>query len=137
MRAPAGYNSLPAAVRLFYYPLQHVPWPAVYQRYLIATGPPTVKPYVPSNAERAGWPKTVDEAVTRILAEMDDADKARVRGTKKEDLIEFHHGWGTGIRNEFGLWKGNTNLLADCHTDTPDTASMVIIEAVWQRLRNP
>ena len=109
--APEGYHSLPAAVRLFYYPLQHVPWPAIYQRYVITTTLPPRKPYVPTEAERAAWPKTLDEAVTCILGEMDDADKARVRDMKKEDLAQFYHGWGTGIRNEFGLWKGNTNLF--------------------------
>ena len=99
--------------------------------------PPPRAHYVPTEAERIAWPKTVDEAVTRLLADMKDADKARVRDTKKEDLIIFHHGWGTGIRNEFGLWRGNTNLMADCHAQHPDDASMAIIEAVWQKLQRP
>jgi hypothetical protein len=99
--------------------------------------PPVHKTYVPTQAERAGWPKTLDEAVTNILASMSDADKTQVRDTKKSDLILFHHSWGMGIRNEFGLWKGNTNLMSDCHADEPDAASMVIIEAVWQRLQKP
>jgi hypothetical protein len=99
--------------------------------------PPARAHYVPTESERAAWPKTVDEAVATILADMKDAHKARVRDTKKEDLILFHHGWGTGIRNEFGLWRGNTNLMAACHADHPDGASMVIIEAVWQRLQKP
>jgi len=99
--------------------------------------PPARAHYEPTEAERATWPRTVDEAATRILADMKGADKTRVRETKREDLIFFHHGWGTGIRNEFGLWKGNTNLLADCHAHHPDDASMVIIEAVWQRLQKP
>jgi hypothetical protein len=93
--------------------------------------------YVPTEAERAAWPKTVDEAVTSILADMKDADRTRIRDTKKEDLISFHHGWGTGIRDEFGLWRGNTNLMTACHADHPDDASMVIIEAVWQKLQKP
>ena len=68
---------------------------------------------------------------------MKDSDKKQVRETKREDLILFHHGWGTGIRNEFGLWRGNTNLMADCHAKHPDDASMVIIKAVWERLQKP
>ena len=135
--AAAGYNSLPLAVRLLYSPLQRIPWPGVYCQYLEAGFRPVHKPYVPTEAERAAWPKTVDEAVTSLLAGMDDADKARVRDTKKEDLILFHHGWGTGIRNDLGLWRGNTNLMADCHTEVPDHASMVIIKAVWQKLQKP
>jgi hypothetical protein len=135
--AAAGYNSLPPAVRLLYSPLQRIPWPGVYCQYLEAGFRPVHKPYVPTEAERTAWPKTVDEAVTRLLAGMDDADKARVRDTKKADLILFHHGWGTGIRNDFGLWRGNTSLMTDCHTRIPDEASMAIIEAVWQRLQKP
>ncbi len=50
------------------------------------------------------WPTTVEEAADRILAQI-------VRGTKREDPGLFHHGWGTGIRNAFGLWKGNQALL--------------------------
>ena len=64
-------------------------------------------------------------------------DKERVKTTKKEDLILFHHGWGTGIRNYYGLWRRNERLIHSaygrhCH---PDNASMRIIEAVWQELR--
>ena len=86
-------------------------------------------------AQRKDWPRSVDEAATRILGTMSEADKQRVRATKKDDLIQFHHGWGTGIRNDFGLWGGNKELMADCHAANPDDASMVIIEAVWQRLQ--
>ena len=94
-----------------------------------------VQSHVVTDAERAAWPKTVNEAVTNILATMSDEDKIRVGDTPKNELILFHHGWGTGIRNDFGLWRGNTNLMADCHAGHPDDASMVIIEPVWQKLQ--
>lgn len=80
-------------------------------------------------------PKTVEEAVDRILAGMDDENKTRVRQTPREKLILFHHGWGTGIRNSFGLWGGNAALLESCGEKHPDSASMVIINAVWARLQ--
>lgn len=133
--APAGYNSLPYAVRLFYYPLQHIPWPGIYGRYLVVVSQPAPKAYVPTEVERAAWPKTLDQAVTRLIEGMNDADRKMLGETKKEDLILFHQGWGTGIRNEFGLWRGNTNLLADCQAEHPDDASMAIIKAVWERLQ--
>ncbi len=84
------------------------------------------------------WPTTVDAAVADVLSTLSAEDKAEVRGTKKEDLIMFHHGWGTGIRNDYGLWRGNTKLIESacgkgCH---PDDASMVIIEAVWSALQH-
>jgi hypothetical protein len=82
------------------------------------------------------WPTSVAETVRHIVQRMPEKDKERVRGTKKEDLIKFHHGWGTGIRNYYGLWRGNDKLIISacgkpCH---PDDASMVIIEAVWVAL---
>jgi Domain of unknown function (DUF6794) len=86
-------------------------------------------------ARHPQWPLTVNDAVTRILAGMSTENKEKIRATKKDDLILYHHGWGTGIRNEFGLWNGNYSLMSDCHADYPDGASMVIIEAVWQRLQ--
>lgn len=86
-------------------------------------------------AENTTWPRTVDEAVARILADMSAADKEKIRTTQKDDLILFHHGWGTGIRNQFGLWQGNPELMAACHATHPDDASMVIIEAVWRKLQ--
>ena len=83
------------------------------------------------------WPRTLDEAVTRILSNMSDADKRYIKGSYKETLINHHHGWGMGIRNSFGLWQGNDALMADCRAVFADDASWVIIEAVWQRLQTP
>lgn len=83
------------------------------------------------------WPTSVEDTVRDIVAGLSAEDKERVRTTKKEDLIRFHHGWGTGIRNHYGLWRGNEKLLVSacgrpCH---PDDASMRVIEAVWQALQ--
>ncbi|MHC4405608.1 MAG: DUF6794 domain-containing protein [Planctomycetota bacterium] len=81
------------------------------------------------------WPRTVEAATTRLLAILSDKDKEVVRNTAEEDLIGFHHGWGMGIRNEFGLWQGNDALLKSCGKQHPDDASMVIIRSVWRELR--
>lgn len=83
----------------------------------------------------------MDEAADRILQGMSDADKQLIRSTPKDDLIQFHFGWGISIRNSFGLWGGNAALMRSCAMASgqayldPDDASMVIIEAVWWRLR--
>lgn len=93
-----------------------------------------------SIVERDTWPVTVDAAARQIVAKMDDESKAQVRATAKQDLIQFHLGWGTGIRNSLGLWRGNHQLLESCGRGTrvhPDDCSTVIIEAVWELLRLP
>lgn len=84
------------------------------------------------------YPETVDIAADIIIKRLSDEDRLLIKNTKKEDLINFHHGWGTSIRNDFGLWDGNEKLLRSaCHGEIcdPDEASMVIIEAVWMRLQ--
>jgi hypothetical protein len=93
-----------------------------------------------STVERDTWPTTVAEAARRIVGALDDESKARVRTMKKDQLIQFHHGWGMGIRNGLGLWRGNDKLLESCGNGTkvhPDACSMVIIEAVWALLQAP
>ncbi len=83
-------------------------------------------------------PKTLDEAVALILKDMSPENINTIKNTKRNDLIKYHHGWGTGIRNSFGLWQDDSELLQSicstrCH---PDDASMKIIEAVWDKLHN-
>ena len=93
------------------------------------------KPVVVEKKGERQLPTTVKEAVARILGDMTDEDKETVRNTKENDLIMFHHGWGTGIRNSLGLWGRNDALLKDAGKTHPDDVSMIIIRAVWQALQ--
>jgi len=90
-------------------------------------------------------PRTVDEAVERISATLKPEDREKLLAMKREDVIMYHHGWGTGIRNEFGLWQAESPLRDDCakrqgvtHDKIhPDDCSMIIMEAVWDRAHRP
>jgi len=81
-------------------------------------------------------PKTLQEAVRTVLSTMTDEEKEQVKGSTEEGLIDFHSGWGAEIRNKFGLWDDNYELLILCGELEPDAASMVIIKAVWKALQN-
>lgn len=92
-------------------------------------------------AQEQNWPTTLDNAVETIISKMDENFKEKVRSTKEEDLILYHFGWGSDIRNSYGLWNSNEALLLSacggklCH---PDNASMNIITAIWAKLsKNP
>ncbi len=79
------------------------------------------------------WPVTVEETMRDLLPRISPLVKVRLMFMKKEDLISLHLGFGTGIRNRYGLWRGNDRLIFSacgfpCH---PEDASMKIIEAVW------
>jgi len=94
-------------------------------------------------------PKTVQEAVDHLIADLRYEEKELIQNTDEVDLIQYYFTLGIGIRNEFGLWSGNKELLKSCcsqnkravlkfcgsETIAPDDASMVIIEALWRRLR--
>jgi hypothetical protein len=88
------------------------------------------------------WPRTCDEAVAWVVNHLDADSTEIVRRTPRDELIKFHHGWGTGIRNNFGLWRGNRELLESCLALEPgaqyhsDSVSMIIIERTWDRLHS-
>jgi hypothetical protein len=83
------------------------------------------------------WPRTVDEAVDRILVKLTDDEKDVLCQTPEDDLDELHFGLGASIRKNCGLWDGNTDLLASCGSPDmhPDSASAVIVQGVWEKLR--
>ncbi len=80
------------------------------------------------------WPRTLDAAVQLLVSRMSEEDKERVKSTAEGDLIMFHFGWDTGIRNDFGRWAGNSELLEACGCWEPDDASGAIIQGAWNRL---
>lgn len=67
------------------------------------------------------WPKTLEEAVQRLLASVQDI---------RDDPLA-HHGVGTAIRNSFGLWGANKELLRSCGSEMmpADDASNIILNA--------
>ena len=83
--------------------------------------------------------ETLDEAVGVAIAALSDEEKARMVAMAQSELIGLHFGLGMWIRNHLGLWKGNDELMLAIgqgnESIAPDDASMVIIEAVWERLR--
>lgn len=85
------------------------------------------------------WPTTIDEAVGVVIATLSDDDKVTIAAMPKSELIGLHMGLGAWIRNNLGLWKGNDQLMQAIGEGDgsihPDDASMVIIKAVWERLR--
>jgi hypothetical protein len=90
--------------------------------------------------ERKQWPATVDEAVGVVIATLSDEDKATIAAMAESELIGLHFGLGRWIRNNLGLWQGNTALMEDTRGRDPsirhpDSVSTVITEAVWERLR--
>lgn len=57
---------------------------------------------------------------------------------KKSDTLQYHHGLGMWIRNNWGLWGGSRlqKYLMDRHLTEPDGMSSEILEFYWEWLNN-
>jgi hypothetical protein len=86
-------------------------------------------------------PKTVDQAVERLIDELPLKDKATIANMAENDLVTLQFTLGTYIGREFGIWSGNRKLLDSCSVIAhdvhlpPDFAPSVIIKELWQCLR--
>jgi len=81
-------------------------------------------------------PKTVDDAVDRLMAVLDDEHKLFIAAMQEEDLINLHFSLGTDIRNAFRLHDQNSPLLKSLGLFVhPDDASMLVINALWRSLQ--
>jgi hypothetical protein len=86
-------------------------------------------------------PKTVDEAVEKLIAELPLKDKSTIANMAENDLVTLQFTLGSYIGSEFGIWAGNRELLYSCkllsddvHFD-PDFAPPLIIMELWKRLK--
>jgi len=80
-------------------------------------------------------PKTVDEAVNRLINVLDDEHKQFIATMREDDLIDLHFSLGIEIRNAFGLHDQGSPLLKSLGLFVhPDDASGVIITKLWERL---
>ena len=85
----------------------------------------------------ADKPKTVDEAV-QVLKTKWLRPKDRdwiLRNTKDEVWARLYMGFGTGVRNQFGLWGDNQPLRDSCGTNDPEGCSSVILNRLWESVR--
>jgi hypothetical protein len=86
-------------------------------------------------------PITVDQAVKRLISELSFKDKTTIANMAEVELGILHTAIGEYIRNEFGLWSGNSDLLTSCgffakrEKVSEDDALSIIIRELWKRLR--
>jgi hypothetical protein len=86
-------------------------------------------------------PKTVQEAVARLISELPLKDKTTIANIGEAELVRLNSYLGRHILEKFGLWSGNEKLLESCLAiaDYPlhseDDAISVIIKELWQELK--
>ena len=86
-------------------------------------------------------PRTVGEAVDRLLSNMPLKDKITVANMSHDELPNLHLTLGGYILNNFGLLSGNWELMKSCRSraDSPlqheEDAVGIILDALWDKLQ--
>ena len=94
-----------------------------------------------TSSETLYFPKTVDETVDLILAELSLEEMASFARTTEENLAMLSHLLEVVVKTKIEGSTLNQVLVDDCRriTGNPDLdvsgASKVVIEAIWKRLR--
>jgi hypothetical protein len=84
-------------------------------------------------------PKTVDDAVDRLIDELPLKYKSLISKMSEDDLGDLHFSLGLHIRNRY-LYPENRKLLESCRYMAKDKflqrdqASTVIVERLWKKL---
>jgi hypothetical protein len=91
--------------------------------------------------EEGDLPRTVDQAVRRLISHLSLRDKAKIARSKEQEVVSLYFSLGEYIRDTFGLSWENRELLDSCRaasgtTDLyEDDASAVIIDELLKKLR--
>ena len=86
-------------------------------------------------------PKTVDEAVDKMISDLDLESKVKIANVDLNNLANVHFELQVYFKNAFGVWHKNKELLADCRVTSgepirnEDEATFIILKALWEKLR--
>lgn len=83
-------------------------------------------------------PKSVDEAVQVVKTKwLKPKDIEWVRRNPKDEVVgKLYRPFGTGVRNQFGLWGDNQALRDSCGDNDPEGCSVVIFNRLWESVRS-
>jgi len=107
----------------------------VFHLHLIESTMPDPSRVVPLS------PQTIDEAVDALIAELPLRNKTAIANLQDEELIYLRPTLSGYIREKFGLWHENSELLKSCcsfmeiDSLNADDASAIIITRLWRRLK--
>jgi hypothetical protein len=86
-------------------------------------------------------PKTVAEAVDRLIDELSLKDKTTIASMAEDELTTLQFTLGSYIGKEFSVWSGNRSLLLSCEIVSgdkdlhPNFAPSVIVKELWKCLQ--
>jgi hypothetical protein len=87
-------------------------------------------------------PLTVEDAVDRLLAELDLDERVKIANMAFEELDSLLRVFGGHVRKQYKLWVGNDDLVDSCRAFAEDNSidaegcSTIILHQLWLKLRD-
>jgi hypothetical protein len=83
-------------------------------------------------------PKDLADSHRRLMEILPERTIAEMKQGTEHDMIRFHHGLGTALRNGWGPWQGSrlATHLQKLGLYHPDDMSVVILATFWCRLHH-
>jgi len=80
------------------------------------------------------WPKTLNDAIIELILQIEENELQKMKIMSWEDIQDSYGSLSQWIRNYFGLWRGNFDLLSDPKIDNTgaDNASLSILFHFWK-----
>lgn len=81
-------------------------------------------------------PKDLDDCFAQLEKRLSKETVAKMKGGPEKDMVLYHHGFGTWLRNRWGLWKGSrlSKWFNDRGIQHPDDMSGIILRSFWRHL---
>jgi hypothetical protein len=101
----------------------------------------TGRRHAASPGRMSEYPQTVAEAVEQLKKALPLKDRALMANMQPHQLEHLHSGLGEYIKQNYGLYAGNTKLLQACAQagqiirPLPDEAAAVILRSLWKNLQ--
>jgi len=86
-------------------------------------------------------PNTVDEAVDRVIEDLDLKDRMSIIKMNLDDMVNLHVRMHTYFKYAFGLWSGNKELIESCRAiakepiHNENDATAVVLGVLWKKLQ--
>lgn len=86
-------------------------------------------------------PKTVDEAVDRLISEISLKDRVTIANMNRSELPVLYSTFVTQIREQYGFVTGNEELMESCRIVSGNErfdmskGPALIIDLMWARLK--
>jgi hypothetical protein len=81
-------------------------------------------------------PKDLEDCFAELKKILKPEDVQKMREGTEGDMIQYHHGLGTWMRNNWGLWRGSrlSEWFNERGVEHPDDMSGIILTSFWRHL---